>query len=558
MLPGNGVALGEARCSDPLMSLINLMLAAAASTATLIPPAEIKADVRVLSGDDFAGRGPGEPGETATLAYLQKQFAAAGLQPAGDDGGWYQDVPLVRLDRLPGATLSLSVAGRKVPLVIGKEASLALPNAGATQVSDAPLVFAGFGIVDPATGWDDFAGIEMAGKIALVLANDPDFEAGRDLGFEGRRLVLAGRIGSKFAAAAKAGAIGVLVIHEDSAASYPFSQVAQPLPSAVPAPLRPSPLKMTGWLDRSAWTPLLEGLGLDLATLKAKARARDFRPVPLSGVSVSATGEAKATPFTSHNVLARLSGNARPGEAVLYGAHWDANGTNGPDATGDAIRNGAVDNGIGTAELLAIARQFARGPRPARTVIFAAWTAEEKGLLGSEFYAAHSAVPLAKTVAVINLDPHVALPTSTTIELIGGGRTTLEADLTRVAAAQRLRVVNEPNPEAGWYFRSDHYPFARAGVPALAFRIGRDLAAGGAVAGGRIVDAYNARCYHQPCDQFDARWTAQGAAQEASVAYALGRELASGTAWPDWTDAALKAIRAKSAAERSPPADAGH
>ncbi|OWK27964.1 M28 family peptidase [Sphingomonas mucosissima] len=529
------------------MLLLSLLLAGAAPT---ISPAEIKADVRELSSDTFAGRGPGEDGETATLAYLEQQFASAGLQPAGTNGSWYQDVPLVRLDRLPGAALSLTVSGRRMPLAIGRQASLGLANAGRTQITDAPLVFAGFGIVDPATGHDDFAAVDMAGKVALVLANDPDFEAGEDLGFEGKRLVIGGRVGSKFAAARKAGAIGVLVIHEDAAASYPFSQVTQPLPSAVPAPLATSSLQLTGWLDRSAWTPLLKSLNLDLATLKARARTPGFQAMPLDSVAVSASGDVKATPFTSRNIVARLPGTTHPEEVVLYGAHWDANGRNAPDATGDAIRNGAVDNGIGTAELLAVARAFAKAPRTGRTVMFAAWTAEEKGLLGASFYAAHPLTPLETTVAVINLDPHVALPTSTTIELIGGGRTTLENDLTRVAAQQGLRVVPEPSPEAGWYFRSDHYPFASAGVPALAFRIGRDLAAGGAAAGNRIVERYNARCYHQPCDAFDAGWTAQGAAQEADVAFALGRELAAGRSWPGWTDPALQAKRDLSKARR--------
>ncbi|WP_085810815.1 M28 family peptidase [Sphingomonas sp. TZW2008] len=529
------------------MLVLSLLLAGAALP---ISPAEIKADVRELSSDAFAGRGPGEDGEATTLAYLEKQFASAGLQPAGENGSWYQEVPLVRLDRLPGAALSLTVSGRRVPLAIGRQASLGLANAGRTQITDAPLVFAGFGIVDPATGHDDFAGIDMTGKVALVLANDPDYEAGRNLGFEGRRLVISGRVGSKFAAARKAGAIGVLVIHEDAAASYPFSQVAQPLPSAVPAPLTTSSLQLTGWLDRSAWSPLLKTAKLDLARLKARARTPGFHAMPLDGVTVSASGDVKATPFTSRNIVARLPGTTHPDEVVLYGAHWDANGRNAPDATGDAIRNGAVDNGIGTAELLAVARAFAKAPRTARTVMFAAWTAEEKGLLGANFYAAHPLAPLETTVAVINLDPHVALPTSTTIELIGGGRTTLENDLTRVAAQQDLRVVPEPSPEAGWYFRSDHYPFASAGVPALAFRIGRDLATGGAAAGNRIVDRYNARCYHQPCDAFAAAWTAQGAAQEANVAFALGQDLAAGRSWPAWTDPALQAKRDLSKARR--------
>ena len=532
------------------MLLIPLLLAGAAAAPPAITPAEIKADVRELASDAFAGRGPGEAGEAATIAYLQKQFAAAGLEPGGEDGSWFQKIPLVRLDRLPGATLSLSVAGRATPLAIGKQASLGLVNAGQTRVTAAPLVFAGYGIVDPAVGRDDFAGVDMAGKVALVLANDPDFEADKDLGFEGRRLVLSGRVGSKFAAATKAGAIGVLVIHEDAAASYPFNQVAQPLPSAVPAPLSASTLKMTGWLDRSAWAPLLKSLKLDLGRMKVQARASGFRAMPLDGVAVSAAGAVKATPFTSHNVIARLRGSSHPDETVLYGAHWDANGRNGPDATGDAIRNGAIDNGIGTAELLAVARAFAKGPRPARTVIFAAWTAEEKGLLGASFYAANPLSPLATTAAVINLDPHVALPTAKTIELIGGGRTNLEDSLSRAAAGQGLRVVPEPSPEAGWYFRSDHYPFARAGVPALAFRIGRELAVGGSAAGTRLVDAYNTRCYHQPCDEFDAGWTAQGAAQEANVAFTLGQELATGRTWPEWTDPSFKATRDLSKARR--------
>ena len=527
--------------------ILPLLLAAAQAPIT---PAEIKADVRTLSSDAFAGRGPGEAGEDKTVVYLQQQFAAAGLEPGGEDGGWFQQVPLTRLDQLPGASMTLTVNGRATPLALGTQASLGLPRAGRTTVTAAPLVFAGFGIVDPRTGHDDFAGVDMAGKVAVVLANDPDFEGGRDLGFEGRRLVIGGRVGSKFAAAARAGAIGVLVIHEDAAASYPFSQVAQRLPAMAPAGAPASPLAFTGWLDRTGWQPLLAAAGRDLAALKAMARDPGFRAMPLAGMTLSASGETRATAITSRNVIAKRTGATRPDEAVLYGAHWDANGTNGPDATGDAIRNGAVDNGIGTAELLAVARAFARGPKPARTVIFAAWTAEEKGLLGADHYAGHPLVPLARTAAVINLDPHVALPTARTIELIGGGRTTLERDLATVATAQGLAVVPEPNPEAGWYFRSDHYPFAVRGVPALAFRIGRDLKVGGTAAGNRLIEPYNTRCYHQPCDQFDASWTAEGAAQEANIAYALGRRLAMGGAWPGWTDPAFAATREQSAAER--------
>jgi len=522
--------------------------------ADLISADRIKADVKALSSDAFLGRGPGEPGDEKTVAYLADAFAKAGLEPGGENGGWFQDVPLVRLDRLPGASLAFAIRGKTIPLSLGRNATLALRNPDQTTLSNAPLVFAGYGIVDPALRWDAYEGVDMSGKIAVVLANDPDFEAGRDLGFEGRRMAYPGRVGVKFEAAAKAGAAGVLVIHEEAAASYPFSQLGSgdALPAMALAPLPASALKLTGWISRDVALDLLKKAGLNLSALKTRARDPGFRAFPLEGASLSATGELKVTPFVSRNVLARISGATRPNECILYGAHWDANGRNGPDSTGDAIRNGAIDNATGTAEVLEIARAFKAGEPPARTVIFAAWTAEEKGLLGSDYYAAHPLHPLATTAAVLNLDPHVVLPAARDLELIGGGRTPLEDDFTRVAKAQGLRVTPEPNPEAGWYFRSDHFPFARRGVPALAFRAGRDLVAGGRASGDRIVSAYNKNCYHQPCDQFDPRWTFAGTVQEASVAYALGRELANSETWPSWnTGSEFKPLRDQTDSERA-------
>ncbi|WP_426166650.1 M28 family peptidase [Sandarakinorhabdus sp. DWP1-3-1] len=519
------------------MRTLPLLLAAATLIAAAPPPisaARIKADVATLASDAFAGRGPGEDGELRTLAFLEKAMAAAGLRPAGDNGTWRQAVPLVRLDRLPGATLALNFGGKAHPLVLGRDATLALKNVGRTQVQALPLVFAGFGIVGQ--GYDAYRGVDMKGKIAVVLANDPDFEAGQDLGFEGRRLVFAGRIGAKFEAATRAGAAGVLVIHEDAAASYPWLQVGSgdALPAMVPQPLKPSALQLSGWLSGAVAADLLKSAGLDLATLKARARAPGFTAVPLGDATLAADGSLAAMAITSHNVVGILPGASRLAEVVLYGAHWDANGRNGPDATGDTIRNGAIDNATGTAELLEVARAFAAGPRPARSVVFAAWTAEEKGLIGAEHYAANPARPLSQTVAVINLDPHVVLPAARNLELVGGGRTTLETDLRSAAASLGLTVTDEPNPEAGWYFRSDHYPFARRGVPALSFRAGRDLVDGGTAKGDALVNAYNQNRYHQPNDQFDPAWTFAGTAQEASAAFLVGHTLANGTAWPLW------------------------
>ena len=524
------------------------------NTATAISAERIKEDVKNLSSDEFLGRGPGEAGDEKTVAYLADAFAKAGLEPGGENGGWFQDVPLVRLDRQPGATMAITLPGKTIALKLGGNATLGLRNADGTTITDAPLVFSGYGLVDPARGWNAYDGVEMAGKIAVVLANDPDFEGGRDLGFEGRRMAYSGRVGVKFEAAAKAGAAGVLVIHEEAAASYPFSQLASgdALPAFVLAPLNPSPLKLSGWLNGEVADELLKRSKHTLAALKKRARDPRFRAFALPNSMLSVSGEVKATTLVSRNVLAKITGATRPNEFILYGGHWDANGNTAPDRSGDAIRNGAVDNATGTAEVLEIARAFKAGEPPARTVLFAAWTAEEKGLLGADYYAAHPLYPLATTAAVINLDPHVVLPAARDVELIGGGRTTLEEDFARTAKTQGLRVTAEPNPEAGWYFRSDHFPFARRGVPALAFRAGRDLVEGGTAAGNRIVSAYNKNCYHQPCDEFDARWSFAGTVQEASVAYLLGRELANSEAWPTWNDGIeFKALREQTAGERS-------
>jgi Zn-dependent M28 family amino/carboxypeptidase len=309
---------------------------------------------------------------------------------------------------------------------------------------------------------------------------------------------------------------------------------------------------LTGWLRRDVATDLLARTGQDLDSLKRSAREPSFSAFAIERAVVSASADVKATEIKSHNVLARIKGSSRPDEYVIFGAHWDANGRNGPDGKGDEIRNGAVDNATGTAEVLEIARVFAKAPRPERTVVFAAWTAEEKGLLGAEAYAANPIYPLATTAAVINLDPHVVLPAARNVELIGAGRTELELRLTESAAKLGLRVTLEPNPEAGWYFRSDHFPFAKRGVPAIAFRAGRDLVDGGTATGDAIVQRYNARDYHQTTDELDSDWTFAGTVQEATVAYELGRTLANDGSWPGWYPGVeYGAIRVSSDAERT-------
>ena len=457
-------------------------------------------------------------------------------------------MPLIRLDRLPGARIALG--GR--PLAIGRDVSLTLRNAGPWSIANAPMVFAGWGVVDPKRGYDAYRGVDMRGKVAVLLANDPDFEAGRDMGFGGRALVLAGRTGTKIAAAVKAGAAGVIFIHEEAAYSFPFAQFGNTIgvPSMTYAPIQPSQFGFSAVVRRDIAEGLLRKSGFTLAALKVRARSPHFRAISLRA-SADVSGVNKATPFTSHNVIAKLTGSTRPNEYVLYGAHWDANGNNGADATGDAIRNGAIDNATGTAELLEIARAFAAGKRPERTVVFAAWTAEEKGLLGSEWFAGHPLIALELTAAVINLDPHLVLPVARSLELIGPGKTDPEQRLIIAANVDGLRVVAESIPEAGWYFRSDHLPFAQRGVPAIAFRAGRDLVKGGFAEGARAVAAFNALCYHQPCDEFASAWTFAGAGQEATAAYRLGLDVANMRGWPSWNAGnEYLSVRENSAAAR--------
>lgn len=529
-----------------IRALLPLLLVAA--TGPSLDPGRIKADVKTLSSDAFRGRGPAQAGEAPTLDFLEARFRQLGLKPAFADG-YRQRVPLVRLTRT-AAHFALETGGQAGVLTPGREIVGTSGIAGRTELAATPMVFAGYGIVG--AGYDPYAGVDVRGKVVVVLSGDPDGEAGRDLGFGGRALVAAAR--GKASEAWKRGAAAVLTIHEDFAASYPWLQRAKA--DAVPTfrlddGSTPPPYGIRGSLREDVGRALLKSAGLDLDAEKVAARDKRWRVKPLAGASFAGRVETREDRVVSHNVVAILPGTDPAAGSILYGAHWDAYGDNAFDPPADRIRNGAVDNGIGTATLLEVARGFASGAKPRRSVVFAAWTAEEKGLLGATWYAGHPALPLATTAAQFNLDPHVAFPATRSLELIGPGRTPLEADLARVAAAQGLRVAPEENSEAGWYFRSDHLPFAERGVPGVYFRAGRDLAAGGRAAGEAIRGRYNARCYHQTCDEYDPRWDLTGAAQEGSVALALGREIAEGRRWPEWNAGEpYAAVRASTAAER--------
>ncbi|MEI5685864.1 MULTISPECIES: M28 family peptidase [Sphingomonas] len=533
----------------PLL-LLTVAAAPGGPRVPILSPERIKADVHTLSADDFHGRGPTQPGEAVTLDFLDKRFAALGLKPAGN-AGYRQTVPLLRWTR-EAARLDLAIGGATRALTPGVEVAVSSRIVGTTTLAQAPVVFVGYGVVEPRLGYDPYRGLDVRGKVVVALAGDPDVEAGRDLGFGGRAASPASR--TKLAEAQKRGAAAFFQIHDTFPSSYPWLQLAKgdAVPGyALDTGTVPPAFGIRGTLRNDIGVAMLRQGGLDYAAAKRAAQAADFSGVALAGVTLSGTVRTSLDRAVSHNVVAILPGSDPAAGSILYGAHWDAYGENDFDPPADRIRNGAIDNGTGTATLLEIARTFAAAPRTRRSIVFALWTAEEKGLLGASWYADHPALPLATTAAQFNLDPHVVLGRTRDLELIGVGRTPLEADLARVAATQGLRIVPEENTEAGWYYRSDHFAFAQKGVPGVYFRAGRDLVDGGMAAGERKRARYNAQCYHQTCDEYDPRWDMTGAAQEGSVAYALGREIANGRNWPGWNATEpFAAERAKTDAAR--------
>ena len=518
-------------------------------------------EVKVLSSDEFEGRGPATAGETKTIDYLIAQFKAAGVQPGGDlkDGKrlWTQAVPLLRSQISGTPSLSVSVKKKARPLTQGNEIAVraALDGSKTVAIKNAPLVFAGYGVSAPERQWDDFKGVDLKGKIAVVLINDPDFEAGAGP-FGGKAMTYYGRWTYKYEEAARRGALGLLIVHETDPASYGWATVKNSNTNTMFDVVRDNPggshPTLEGWIQRDTAVGLFKSAGLDFEKLKKQAQTRDFKPVVLKNVTFSANYNVDSEVITSQNVVARVEGSKRPDETVIYSAHWDHLGIGQPDAKGDTIYNGAVDNATGTAALIEMGRTFAKAKKPQRSVVFLAVTAEEKGLLGSEYYSAKPLYPLAKTVAVINTD---ALdPTGPARDFTTSGSAKQELLDELIATAQKWNVsyAPDPKPEAGHFFRSDHFPFAKRGVPAVSFGSGEDKVDGGVAAGKAEGEAYVKDRYHQPADQWEASWTFTGMARDLQILYTLGSDLANSTRWPNWAeDSEFRAARDESAGERT-------
>jgi len=523
--------------------------------------ARVAEDIRILASDRFGGRAPASPGEALTVAYLIDQFRKAGLQPGGERlkgrRGWTQSVPLQRSSFVAVPQAALSGIG---PLVQGKDIALRPPQDGHTayRLSGAPLVFVGYGVSAPELGWDDYKGVDLRGKVAVVLVNDPDFaDPDCTLGcrFGGKAMTYYGRWTYKFEELARRGAAGVLIVHEDAPAAYGWGTVAGSNGIETFDILRRNPARShtaaEGWISRDTALALLKASGEDLEELRRRAMTPAFAPVPLTPrLDLSYT--ARTGVIRTRNVVALLPGRTRPRETLIYSAHWDHLGTRTPDATGDRIANGARDNASGTAMVLELARAWAKAPRPARSVVFLAVTAEERGLLGSDYYGQNPLYPLATTVAAINFDNAFNPAGATSNFTVKGlAQNDLLDRLIAVGKTRGMAFSPDAHPEAGLFYRSDHFSFARVGVPTLSYDPGLDLVDGGTARGEALRADYIARRYHQNGDEWAPDWNYAGVTQTLGMAWTLGRRLAEGRDWPQWTPGTEFApVRAKSAGQR--------
>lgn len=519
--------------------------------------------VRVLASDEFEGRAPGTEGETKTVNYLVEAFRSLGLEPGGAKGSWTQLVPLLRTQIETPRTLQISINGKAMPLAQARNIYFStVRDSQKIAIDGAPLVFVGYGVAAPERQWDDFKGVDLRGKVMVCLVNDPDFSAqpGEPVAgkFGSRRMTYYGRWSYKYEEAARRGAVAALIVHDTDGAGYGWSTVAAPGGENyallhADASKAPPTVKLQGWLEGEAATELFRSAGLDLLDLRRKARSADFKPVELKGATSTADVPVTTTRSISHNVLAKLTGSEHPDEIVMMSAHWDAYGLGAPDAQGRKVRPGANDDALGIAGVLELARIFKNESRPKRTMVFAAWTAEERGLIGSQAYASNPVYPLPKTVANLTLDVLQTAGLSRDVLLVGAGQSDLEDDLARAAAKQDRTITPETLPERGLFYRADHFSLARQGVPVLllmALSGAPDLRVGGRAAGEKWLTDYM-RCYHQTCDSWDADWDLRGAAQDVELFRTMAGELASSRRWPQWrTDSEFHSIREKSRRQR--------
>lgn len=497
---------------------------------------DLSMHIKVLASDEFAGRAPGTIGEEKTVAYLTQQFQRLGLKPGNGDS-YVQTVPMVESLVSTDSRMTVNSKGKSHHLLMGKDMVMGtrseLPE---IKLDASEMVFVGYGVNAPEQKWNDYAGLNVKGKTVVMLINDPGFHAADANLFDGRRMTYYGRWTYKFEEAARQGAAAALIIHDTDGAAYGWDVVKNSWAGPqfdLPISEDPEPrIPVQGWLSAEAANQLFADAGLDFMQMRAAANRRGFRPVPLnSQLSIDLKNNTKRG--ESRNVLAVLPGKTRPDEAIVYTAHWDHLGTHA-DEPGDNIYNGAIDNASGVAGVLEIAEQFTVNRQADRSVVFLFVTLEESGLLGSKYYAAHPVIPLAKTVAVINLDAMTMVGPARDFTVIGLGNSELDDWLAPIAASQKRELKEESSPEKGLFFRSDHFSFAKAGVPALYAKGGIENLEKGAAFGQSIVDDYTVGHYHKAADNFDPNWDLRGVVQDLNALQQLGKTLANSDKWPNY------------------------
>ncbi|HEX7855112.1 MAG TPA: M28 family peptidase [Sphingobium sp.] len=504
--------------------------------------ARISEDIRILASDRFEGRSVGTEGEQRTIAYIVERMKAIGLMPGGEIVAgrrqWTQRVPMLRSTLEGTVSAKVTTAKGTTPLTQGEQIAVRPPLNGSPQIAldSVPLVFAGYGIDAPEKKWNDFAGVDVAGKVVVVLVNDPDFESGSG-DFDGRTMTYYGRYLYKFAEAARHGAAGVLVVHEDGPAGYGWSTVRTSSLAAATDVVRVDAGKahsvLEGWIPRVQAAALFAAAGRDFETEKKAAQRRGFKGYDL-GSTVSVSAGAKVEKIVSHNVLGRIPGTIRPDDVLMFSAHWDQDGIGDPDANGNRVSPGALDNASGVAMILELARVWRREGASPRSAVFMAPTAEERGMLGAEYYATHPVYPLERTAAVFNLDTSVGGGVARDFSIRGNPCNTLVTVFEEAGKPRGRYRSLDPLAPAGTMYRSDHFPFARLGVPALTYSFGEDLVEGGRARGAAWAAEYFKDRYHQRSDRWSPELNLESVAPDLDLIYAAARTVARSSDWPQW------------------------
>jgi Zn-dependent M28 family amino/carboxypeptidase len=528
-------------------------LAAPAAKSDAAPSIDtMKRLVKELSSDAYEGRAPGTVGEEKTLALLTAEFEKLGLKP-GNKGSWFQDVPLVEITAKNVSALSFT--GGKAPITAAYGPEMVIGTYRTTQprieVKDSPVVFVGYGINAPEKGWNDYAGLDVKGKTVLILVNDPDYQTPGLTGpFNGRAMTYYGRWTYKFEEAARQGAAAAIIIHDTEPAAYGWNVVQSSWTGSQHVADNPGgnadQSAAIGWIQKDKAAALFADAGLNLDQQMAAAKQKGFKAVPLGAIKANVSFDNDLRKHASKNVVALLPGKTHPDEYVLYSAHWDHLGHCQAAPDGDDICNGAVDNATGTAALVALAQANVKAGPSDRSQVFLAVTGEESGLLGSAYYGSNPVFPFSKTVGGVNMDALSVAGLAKNVVVIGKGKSQLDAYLDRALGAQGRVATLEPTPEKGYYYRSDHFSFAKHGLPMLYFEGGEDLVKGGTAAGMAAAEDYTEHRYHGPKDEYDSNWDWTGVAADLKLYYDVGRALANTTDWPNWVDGdEFRAIRDK-------------